>query len=126
MKNCSCWYSQSKKSFNILNRTSNTVFLSIHPGHYICVVLHFLCAMFFLKTMLIGSGYLFPRLVITKYRDTCSTLRIFATSAHCLYYLSSANHTHTYVCTHTYTHEYIYTCVYTHTCVHIYTNTFSF
>ena len=53
--------------------------------------------MFFLKTVINGKGYLFPRLAITKYRDPCSRLRISVTSAHCLYYLSSENDIYIYI-----------------------------
>ena len=78
---------------------------------------------FFLKTVINGKGYLFPRLAITKYRDPCSTLRISVTSAHCLYYLSSENdiYIHIYIystCIHAHIHVWIHTCVYMHTHTH--------
>ena len=66
--------------------------------------------MFFLKTALIGKGYLFPRLAITKYRDPCSTLGISVTSSHCLYYLSNENDIYVYI--HIYS-----TCIHACTCV---------
>ena len=82
--------------------------------------------MFFLKTVINGKGYLFPRLTITKYRDPCSRLRISVTSAHCLYYLSSENDTHTHIYIYIERErEHMHTCIYMciHTCVYMHTHT---
>lgn len=78
---------------------NNTVFPSIHPGHYISIVLHVLYAHVLSEDKANRIRLPLPRSVITQFRSTCCTLRIFATSAHRLHYLSN-------IIIHTYTHTY--------------------
>lgn len=65
--------------------------------------------MFFLKTLLIGSGYLFPRPVIAKCRHVIAHSPIFAISAYHMYHLATTNYTQTGISTRAYIYTHILT-----------------